>query len=155
MKKLVLILAAAVVATALPAVASDGPAHKVLALYGSMHRAMAGDTTDGVRDAAKKIHDLAAAEAGRAADPAPWKVLATAVETVDGTDLATLREQFKGFSKAMALFVNATGAEGEQLWFCPMADGYWLQEQGDDSPRNPYYGSAMLKCGSKADEVKS
>lgn len=155
MKKLVLILFAAVVATALPAVAGDGPAHEVLVLYGGMHQAMAGDTVDGVRDAAREIHDLATAEAAGATDAAPWQMLATAAETVDAEELGALREQFKGFSKAVALFVDSVGAAGAQVYFCPMADGYWLQAEGDDSPRNPYYGSSMLKCGSKVDEVES
>jgi hypothetical protein len=35
-----------------------------------------------------------------------------------------------------------------------MAGAYWLQGQGDEKVRNPYYGAAMLRCGGKAARVE-
>lgn len=126
---------------------------EILALYGEIHTALAADSAAGVREAAAALAERADSGAKVAADPAPYRSLAAAARRFDGADLAALREQFKGLSKAVAAFLDATGTAGAQLYYCPMAGGYWLQGRGDEKVRNPYYGAEMLRCGEKAARV--
>jgi Cu(I)/Ag(I) efflux system membrane fusion protein len=76
-------------------------------------------------------------------------VLSNAVAT---DDIKTLREDFYlasqhliGLSKALGAF----GVDAAFVMHCPMAfdnkGAYWLQDSQD--LRNPYFGAAMLKCG--------
>lgn len=66
-------------------------------------------------------------------------------------DLGAARSAFGELSRSFADLVAATGApDGVALtrFVCGMADapsgGVWLQ--ADETPRNPYFGSAMLMC---------
>ncbi|MEM8600999.1 MAG: DUF3347 domain-containing protein [Bacteroidota bacterium] len=66
-------------------------------------------------------------------------------------DLGAARAAFGQLSLSFADLVAATGAPGGftlTRFVCGMADapggGVWLQ--ADESPRNPYFGSAMLMC---------
>ena len=68
-----------------------------------------------------------------------------------GKDVAALRGQFKELSKATDAFLRASGTPGWALYYCPMADGYWLQ--ASEPVANPYYGKAMLRCGDKVAKI--
>lgn len=125
-----------------------------LALYTRMHATMAADSTEGVAAAAAELAGRVEAGAAQTKDPAAAAALAAAAAKMTGNDLGALREQFKEVSKAFAAYVNAGGAGGAQLYYCPMADGYWLQAAADTGVKNPYYGKSMLKCGTKADKVE-
>jgi len=126
-----------------------------LALYAQIHAALAADSAEGVATAGAQLAAQVRQAAQGAADPAAYEALATAAAELRGDDLAALRQQFKVVSKAFAGYVNASGTEGAQLYFCPMADAYWMQAATDASAANPYYGQSMLKCGSKVDKVGS
>ena len=145
---LALMLAVAGVAAASPEAATP------LGLYAQMHATMAADSAEGVAQAAMDLAELVRAEAKGAKDSAAYEALAAAAETMQGSDLAALRERFKEVSKAFAGYVNASGTDGAQLYYCPMADGYWVQSAADAGPENPYYGRSMLKCGSKVVAVE-
>ena len=78
---------------------------------------------------------------------------AVAAEKAAQVDLAKLREAFAPLSNALIQTVRAFGASGEApayVLHCPMAfenrGADWLQAAQET--RNPYFGSAMLKCGS-------
>jgi hypothetical protein len=155
MKRIVMIATVALILVA--GVVSAEPAASngagVLALYSKVHESLAGDAATGVSDAAAKL----ATEARAAADGgngAAWEALAAAAEKLNGDDLAALREDFHPVSKAIAKLVEAGALEGAEIYYCSMANGYWLQAKGDEAVRNPYYGSAMLKCGWKVDKVE-
>lgn len=130
------------------------PEGDALALYTKMHAAMSADRADGVAAAAAELAGVATAGAAQAKDRTAYDALAAAASKMNGTDLAKLREQFKEVSKAFAAYVDAGGVTGAQLYYCPMADGYWLQAAADAGVKNPYYGKSMLKCGSKVDRVE-
>jgi len=125
-----------------------------LGIYVQMHEALAEDSAEGVVAAALELAGRVRAAARAATDRTPYEKLAAAAEKMQGDDLATLREQFKRVSVAFAAYFDASGAEGAQLYFCPMADGYWLQRSADAAVSNPYYGKSMLRCGGKADKVE-
>lgn len=146
-------LLALVLAFAGTAVASSEAA-TTLDLYTEMHAAMAADSAEGVASAAAELAKRVRAEAGNTKDGAVYESLAMAAEKMQGSDLVTLREQFKEVSKAFAAYVDVTGTAGAQLYYCPMADGYWAQKAADAGAKNPYYGKSMLKCGARVDKVE-
>jgi hypothetical protein len=137
----------------LPVAAESGDAGaRILAEYSAMHSALAADSAQGV-----SAHAATIAEIARGADGEPggaYRSLAEAARGLEGVDLEVLRSKFKEFSKAMARFVNEAGVDGAQLYYCPMAKGYWIQNAADDGVRNPYYGRSMLKCGTKVEGVE-
>ena len=127
---------------------------KVLAAYLEMGSALAADSLAGVTERATKIAADAGAAAGHAtgAEKAALESLAAAAGKVTGKEIAALRAQFKGLSKATDAYLRATATPGWSLYYCPMADGYWLQAA--EPVANPYYGKAMLRCGDKVEKVE-
>ena len=79
--------------------------------------------------------------------------MANPVIIVDAADIAKQRQGFEALSDALTQLVRQFGPLDKTTVYrltCPMAFGgkgaSWLQtEQGT---KNPYFGSAMLKCGS-------
>lgn len=120
--------------------------------YLKMQTALAADSAVGVAETAAVIVKAAGSYANHSADKPAYDALAAAAAKVDGKDLATLREQFKSFSIAMDTFLRGAGAKGWQLFYCPMAEGYWIQS--DAEVRNPYFGKSMLRCGDVVAGVK-
>jgi hypothetical protein len=125
-----------------------------LDLYTRMHSAMAADSVEGVAAAATDLAAAVRAKARSAKDATVYEALAAAADRMQGADLAALREQFKEVSRAFAAYVNTSGTAGAQLFYCPMADGYWMQNAADAGAKNPYYGKSMLRCGTKVDKVE-
>lgn len=122
--------------------------------YARIHDALASDQAEGVSESAARIAAEARAASAPAEARAAYEQLAAAAEAMKGTDIAPLREQMMDLSKALAGLVNVAGAKEADIYYCPMAGGYWLQKAGDDELRNPYYGKSMLQCGSKVDKVE-
>jgi hypothetical protein len=129
--------------------ARAGGGQDVLPLYAQMHADLAADS-------AKEVQKTAAALAVAAAhaDGASYAAVAEAARAMTGDDLAQLREQFHDVSKAMAKLVESGALAGADIYYCSMADGYWLQADGDSKVRNPYYGKSMLGCGWTVDRVE-
>ena len=77
------------------------------------------------------------------------RMSATAIEISD--DINEQRNHFKELSIAITSAVQMYGI-GQVVYnqFCPMADdnkgAYWLSN--DKNVLNPYFGSAMIACGS-------
>jgi hypothetical protein len=138
------------------AVADAPPAEsEMLVLYGRMHTAMADDSSAGVEEAAKGLAAKSEAAGAKAKDPAAFKAVTDGARAVvAAADLEAEREAFRDLSLAMAKLVESGQLDGAGLFFCPMADAYWLQKTGDDELRNPYYGKSMPTCGEKVDKVE-
>ena len=125
---------------------------------------LAGDTTKGVADHARRLatalDELVKTEVP--ADPHLWHKHQDAIATarsnafklVDTDDLAEARLQFAEASTSLETLLMATGVppsfEREvQVLHCPMyrsgqGGTIWLQPAGD--VRNPYFGATMLEC---------
>jgi hypothetical protein len=63
----------------------------------------------------------------------------------EATDLEEARATFGELSDSMIQFRNLLPGERPNVAYCPMAKRSWLQH--GDVIANPYYGSAMLRCG--------
>lgn len=86
--------------------------------------------------------------------PAHDKLMPLAQKLIPGPDLKTARAGFEPFSTAIANLVRAQPVdqrEGLKIFECPMSPvlgkGRWLQR--DATLRNPFFGSAMLDCGTE------
>lgn len=122
---------------------------QLLSLYAKMHTSLAVDDPAEVRQTAAALAATAALGEG-----AGYAAVAEAARAMSGDDLKVLREQFLGVSKAMARLVESGALAGADIYYCSMADGYWLQAKGDSAVRNPYYGKSMLTCGWTVDKVE-
>ena len=148
-----------------PACFAEGLQHVVGAYYG-LQAALAGDDDGAARTAAAAVRDAVAAlacdQAELSADGARlWAALVdkmtTAADlTTRAGDIAERRLAFEPLSDDLWLAVSTFGAgSGEVVrrFHCPMAmDGagaFWLQP--GETTANPYYGAAMLRCGSQVE----
>jgi len=134
---------------------------KVADAYLSLQRAFAGDE-DSQAMAQQIVAALAAVDMGalEGAAHAAWMMLlpdlrAAAEATAAAADLDARRPLLSSLTDALVRALQTFGYEraGDELgvFHCPMAlDGEgadWIQ--GGDETANPYYGSAMLRCGSR------
>ncbi len=112
--------------------------------YLQVQLALASDQFTGITTLAQAI-ETAAASLGRDAE----KIVAGAKKLQAAKDIAGARTAFGELSQALTAYADKTkstfGPE-VRLAYCPMADKPWLQK--DKEIRNPYYGAAMLTCGS-------
>lgn len=75
-------------------------------------------------------------------------------EPIQENDIKEQREHFKKLNANITEMVAITGTNMKLYeQFCPMYDGgtAWLSTK--EEIRNPYYGSAMLKCGTIQREI--
>lgn len=116
----------------------------IVGSYLEIQAKLAADTIDGVKPAAHAIGDQAA-RMGTAGEA----IVKSAQAIENAADLKATRLAFGDLSDAV---IAAGKAE---LWkdvpdvkiaYCPMAKKSWVQKEAEI--RNPYYGSAMLTCGS-------
>jgi hypothetical protein len=70
------------------------------------------------------------------------------------SDLAKQRVAFAGLSQSMIDLFKAVSVKEASLYvdYCPMKKAYWLSTE--KTIRNPYYGNAMLSCGSIKETIK-
>ncbi len=71
--------------------------------------------------------------------------------------IAEQREAYAAFSTNLYKSVKAFGINGKEAYYqhCPMAlnntGAYWLSDKAEI--RNPYFGDAMMKCGSTKEKI--
>ena len=132
--------------------------------YEAIHKALAGDTLDGVADNARTIADLAgdtaekfsAGGAGVSEAKATQckallpKIESGATRVAAAKTLDEAREAFGELSGTMVQWREMATGERPKVAFCPMVKKKWLQES--DQIANPYFGTKMLKCGSIVSE---
>lgn len=112
--------------------------------YLKIQAALAKDSVDDVRANAGNV-----ATAATALGAPAMRIDTAAVQLAAVTDIADARERFGVLSEALVAYMDGlhlTAPEGVRVAFCPMRMKPWLQE--GTSINNPYYGSAMLTCGS-------
>ena len=103
--------------------------------------ALAGDSTEGVAEAANAIVDAAATLGDDAKD------LAVAAGTLaDAGDISAARAAFGALSAALIEYADSVGIGELRVAFCPMANESWVQQDGPIA--NPFFGAIMLDCGS-------
>lgn len=80
-------------------------------------------------------------------------------QLLQSTDIEALRQLFVRFSELVLQWVRQTKLQQQTLYvqYCPMANNdkgaYWLSNT--QVIENPYFGSAMLRCGTVEDILKA
>jgi hypothetical protein len=119
------------------------PITSITTPYLRIQTALTQDKTDGVKADAATI----AAEAGKLGDEG--KAIATAASELEAAgDLKAARAGFSTLSAALLAYGQThkdSLPSDLRVAFCSMGSGAWLQK--GDEIANPYYGSAMLRCG--------
>ena len=121
---------------------------QLLGHYYSIQKSLASDSINGVSASAAQMAGISRkAVATEPHTKAQLLALADAATKFQAADLKSARGGFGELSDRLIAFLQATGAKRNPPYqfFCPMVKKNWLQP--DKETRNPYYGSAMLKCG--------
>lgn len=76
------------------------------------------------------------------------KLLKEATSISDSKDIKHQREHFAKFSENMVALVKSVKLTSAPIYeaYCPMKKAYWLSNE--KAIKNPYFGNAMLTCGS-------
>ena len=112
--------------------------------YVQVQTALASDQFSGIAAHAKAI-ETAATAMGKDATG----IVEGAKKLSAAKDIAAARTAFGEMSAALVSYAEKTKSTfgaGVRVAYCPMADKPWLQK--DKDIKNPYYGAAMLTCGS-------
>lgn len=115
---------------------------------------LAADKTDGVKEAADTILELAKsldAQKSSSAHAGHYKMIPAQVRkgaelVSNARDLKEARAGFKVLSAPVVMWAKMAKPDGIYVIHCGMQKASWLQK--NDTVRNPYHGSEMLGCGS-------
>jgi Cu(I)/Ag(I) efflux system membrane fusion protein len=140
---------------------AGGQLEVLYAAYFDVHQALAADRKPPAGPT-QALHQAALSLGADASLPAESAKLAREIaaksEHLHHLDLTAARRDFKPISHAvvkLATQVRSEGAQGSFTHFhCPMVKdggGDWLQPEGE--LLNPYFGSEMLRCGEKVQEL--
>ncbi|NOT27758.1 MAG: DUF3347 domain-containing protein [Acidobacteria bacterium] len=108
--------------------------------YEAIRVVLAGDGMETVSTHAKALVPFAGQIAGTAAQAAAERV--AAAKAIDRA-----REEFAALSAALVPKFLDARLPGVHAFLCPMKKASWAQRT--DTMANPYYGKAMLACGSE------
>jgi len=128
-----------------------GKLEKLVKLYVPMQETLAGDAAAAVAAQAAKVATEAEAILQAKGDKPSLEAIedleavVAAAKGMKGAEIEALRTQFKPLSRAVGRLVERQAVAGHGIYFCPMADAYWVQKSG--AVKNPYYCSKMLGCG--------
>jgi protein SCO1/2 len=109
--------------------------------YLRLHQALADDRMETVGQDA-----LALANATVKIGSPAATVRAAVNPFAQARDLRAAREAFGILSEAIIALVGDALPDGLAIAYCPMARKFWLQRGSE--VQNPYYGQAMVDCGS-------
>ncbi len=72
----------------------------------------------------------------------------------ESKDIKHQREHFANFSTNMVALAKSVKLTSDPVYeaYCPMKKAYWLSSE--KAIKNPYFGSAMLTCGSVKETLK-
>ncbi len=81
-------------------------------------------------------------------------LLKDAIDISESKDIKHQREHFANFSANMFVLAKSVKLTSDPVYeaYCPMKKAYWLSSE--KTIKNPYYGSAMLTCGSVKETLK-
>jgi hypothetical protein len=120
--------------------------------YLHLKDALVASKSDEAKKAAAELQkSLASLSNAKKATEAASKISAT-------TDLEDQRKEFSTLSNEMTLLVKAAKLSMGSIYveYCPMANNnegaYWLSNE--KQIKNPYFGDAMLKCGSVKETIQ-
>ena len=127
-----------VAGTAALAQTKSTPVLEAFEHYELVRAALSADSLADATPHAKALADKAEAAAGPAAKKAADALAAA-------RDIEDARKQFGELSAILVPLFQAEAIPGTSAYMCPMKQKPWMQR--GDKMANPYYGKAMLTCG--------
>ena len=127
--------------------------------YFAIQASLAGDSMEGIPEKAKALAEAItqryenanegdAHKHGSDAHALMTHITDSTKSLAKKTDMSSAREEFGKLSEKMVEYWKLSGEHQSvkaHAFRCDMANKVWLQDS--DEIRNPYYGSAMLRCG--------
>jgi Protein of unknown function (DUF3347) len=82
------------------------------------------------------------------------KMISDADHIANSKDLSVQRQYFASLSQTLYELIKNVRLSSQVFYqmYCPMKKQYWLSEES--TVRNPYFGKAMLTCGSVTEMIK-
>jgi hypothetical protein len=127
-----------VAGTAVFAQTKSTPVLEAFEHYELVRIALSADSLSDAAPHAKALADKAEAAGGAAAKKAADALAAA-------KDIEDARKQFGELSAILVPLFQAEAIPGTSAYMCPMKQKPWMQR--GDKMANPYYGKAMLTCG--------
>lgn len=90
----------------------------------------------------------------KAVEPLKQQLLNDASTIAETNDLGKQRVSFASLSNQMIVLAKAVSLSDKEVYvdYCPMKKASWLSLE--KPIKNPYYGNAMLTCGSVKETIK-
>ena len=156
MKKLFLIVAIIATSFVQNSFAQDSTKEsKLLSSYYDIKNALVkGNATNAAASATVFVTTLNSIDEKVIPGPARWSLLKDAMDISKSTDVNHQREHLITFSTNMFALAKTIKLSAQPIYeaYCPMKKAYWLTS--DRAIKNPYFGSAMLTCGSITETIK-
>lgn len=121
----------------------------LLTQYYSIKNALvAGDAVSASSNATAFLKNATAVDPKIISEDNIHMLAADAGKIADAKDIKKQREYFSSFSTNMSAVAKVVKLSDEPVYlqYCPMKKASWLSNE--KAIRNPYYGNAMLTCGS-------
>jgi Cu(I)/Ag(I) efflux system membrane fusion protein len=134
--------------------------------YFDIQKALAADKLKDAKEASKKLNGFISKVSHAKLNHETmkkWHKLKSSIQTEadeisNAKNITKARETFSALSTDIYELCRKFGTSGKfpvYRFFCPMAfdnkGGYWLQDKVEVS--NPYFGSVMLRCGEKTEDI--
>lgn len=115
---------------------------------------VAGNAATASLKAADFIKHLNAIDAKVISADKATALLQDATHISENKEIKHQREHFAKFSQNMFALAKSVKLTEDPIYeaYCPMKKAYWLSNE--KAIKNPYYGSAMLTCGSIKETLK-
>lgn len=133
----------------------DARVSKLYQNYISIKAALASDNADKTSKAASEFIKTASTIDYKVLSEGNLNILRKDATVISETrNIATQREIFYNLSDNMIALAKKFKLSNKPIFvqYCPMADGSWMSNEKQIV--NPYYGSAMLSCGSVKSEIR-
>lgn len=131
-----------------------GEVDRSFGLYFEIQEALSSDNLKNAKKAAGNLKSSLTKWSNTELNQITKALENTASNIETATNIKTARDAFEKLSATIDQLVTKVGPP-EKIevgkYYCPMANqnkgAYWFQKS--EGTQNPYYGSAMLKCGTK------
>ncbi len=121
--------------------------------YGIKEALVAGNANAASASASKFLDALGSAENKVISQDKIAPLQKDAGGIAEMKDIKQQREHFAGLSANMLDVVKSSKLTAQPVYalYCPMKKSYWLSS--DKTVKNPYFGSAMLTCGTISETI--
>lgn len=146
MKKIILIVLVAAIGSIQNSFAQNT---SLLPLYFDMKDALVADNSAlAATKAGEFVKEFTTVDFSKLSQNDHDALLKGATHISESKDIKHQREHFAAFSNSMIALAKVTKLSPQPVYqlYCPMKKSSWLSNE--KSVKNPYYGKAMLTCGS-------